>query len=325
MPVEVERGDVLARREQIEAPLDPVRYTTLRRLVESDNHRLVVSFGGGAIPGLCGNLALARILEELELRPRVEEIWGTSAGAVCGGGWATGTPALRILELVKSLDGAMRGELARFAGRLVSALLLRRPLPAGVVRGDAFRETIDAGLAVKTFEECLIPFRCVVVTGDGLARRRVLRKGPLLPAIFASMTIPGIVEPRSLPGDDTSYADGGLAEKTPLLSPISHHVTRSDERKLLLVCTHFAGEPTEPGGFLTRLVKCIDALENLTWDYQLKEARQRDDIALMVLNPQLRGTSLFGFHDADRYYLASREAFADVLQNAKVAQTLGAW
>ena len=58
-------ADVLERKEQILAPLDPERYTALMRLVAAPQHRIVASFGGGSVPGLCGNLAFGKILEEL--------------------------------------------------------------------------------------------------------------------------------------------------------------------------------------------------------------------------------------------------------------------
>ena len=98
-------------------PLDPSRYSTLRRLVTDENNRVVLSLGGGALHGLCGNVSLLRLLEELELRPHIEEVWGTSAGAVVGGGWCTGTGALDILDRVRSLDrpGAVDVPMFRFA------------------------------------------------------------------------------------------------------------------------------------------------------------------------------------------------------------------
>ena len=49
--------------------------------------------------------------------------------------------------------------------------------------------------AVHRFEDCPTPFRCVACTDDGRPGRIVFHEGPLLPAIFASMTIPGIVTP----------------------------------------------------------------------------------------------------------------------------------
>jgi predicted acylesterase/phospholipase RssA len=308
--------------------LDRQRYGALRRLVEDEKHRFVVAFGGGSIPGLCGNLALARILEELDLRGRVAEVWGTSAGAVAGSGWATGTPALEILDLVRSLDrrGAVDFSKLRLVGALVASMWpLRRPLPDGLIRGARFWATIDAGLRVKTFEECEIPFRCIACTDDGRAQRKVFRRGPLLPAVFASMTIPGIITPQPVAGDGAIYYDGGLVEKSPLLSPIADHKRRGDGRKLVLLCTHFSSDKTQARrrGFHQRFLDTIFALEDLAWGYQLAEARQEKDVVLLLLNPHLDDAAMFGFGRAQANYAQARERFADALQDAKIAQTFG--
>jgi predicted acylesterase/phospholipase RssA len=308
--------------------LDRRRYGTLRRLVEDGRHRFVVAFGGGSIPGLCGNLALARILEELDLRGRVAEIWGTSAGAVVGSGWASGTAALEILELVRSLDrrGAVDFSRLRLALALLASLWpLRRPLPDGLIGGAQFRATIEAGLRVATFEECEIPFRCIACTSDGRAQRKVFRRGPLLPAIFASMTIPGIIAPQPVGDDGALYYDGGLVEKSPLLSPIAEHARLGDGRKLLLLCTHFSNDKAQAhrGGFHRRFLDTVYALEDLAWSYQLDQARARQDLVLLLLNPHLDDPAMFGFGRADANYALAFERFADVLQDAKIARTFG--
>jgi predicted acylesterase/phospholipase RssA len=322
-------GEFAARRAEIEAPLDPARYATLTRLVSDPDTRAVVSFGGGSLAGLCGNLALAQILEELGLRPRVAEIWGTSAGAIIGGGWSTGTSPLAILDLVRSLDrrGALDFSILRFSlAMLASVWPLRRPVPDGLLRGSAFLSTIDAGLAVKTFEECPTPFHCIACSDDGHGRRKVFHSGPLLPAIFASMSLPGIVVPQAVPQDGHCYYDGGLVEKTPLLSPIGAHFARGDGKKLLVLATHFGTEAFEgvARGFHLRFLTSINALENLLWDYQLKEARARAQVSVSILNPRLGEPKMFDFSRTDRNYLAARERFAQQLQNAHIAFTFGA-
>ena len=68
--------------DPFEQRVDRERFTTLERLVKDEGHRLVVSFGGGAVPGLAGNIGLAYLLEQLDLKKHVEEVWGTSAGAI---------------------------------------------------------------------------------------------------------------------------------------------------------------------------------------------------------------------------------------------------
>jgi len=320
--------EVLSRREIVERPLNPERYVVLRRLFEDENNRVVIGFGGGSLPGLCGNVALARILEELSLRKHVDEIWGTSAGAVIGGGWATGADAMTILDLVRSLQakGAVDFSLLKFAARILASLWpFRRPLPDGVIRGDVFWETIDRGLKVKTFDECPTPFRCIACTDDGRASRKIFRRGQILPAIFSSMSIPGVVIPRPVDEDGNCFYDGGLVEKSPLPSPIGEHLRSGDKRKLVLVVTHFGNEimQTAAQGFYNRFMHTLYAMEEACWTYQLDEARERSNIALVVLNPKLSDTALFKFEHTDMNYLAARERFSDVLQNAKIAQTFG--
>ena len=136
--------DILDRRAEIEAPPVHASYRVLRRLAENPNNHFVVSFGGGSLHGLAGNCALAVLLQELELRPHVREVWGTSAGAIVGGCWASGTTGAEMVALVEELKDARALEIARkellFKG--VPRLLIKRELPEGFVRGDALRATV---------------------------------------------------------------------------------------------------------------------------------------------------------------------------------------
>ena len=96
-----EKMEILDSRREIERPPDPDLYTTFTRLVGSPDHRFVVALGGGAVAGIIGNIALVMLLEELDIAKHVSQIWGTSAGAMIGGGWASGTRASRILEMAR--------------------------------------------------------------------------------------------------------------------------------------------------------------------------------------------------------------------------------
>ena len=306
--------------------IDPARFTTLRRLVVDDGYRVVVSFGGGGVPGICINLALAELLERLELRPHVEQIWGTSAGAVVGGGWASGSSAGTVLDIVRGLN--RRGSIDVQWTRIALAMLLaplRRSMPGGLVGGQRFWDAIEAGLAVETFEECPTEFRCIAVADDGSMRRVVFKRGPLLPAIFSSMSVPGIVVPRPH-ADGSTYYDGGLLEKTPLLSPIADHARRGDKRSLLLIGTHFDNQANKipAHNFLARFLQTIYAMEDVAWHYQLEEARRRKNVTLLLLNPHSTDPSLFDFTRVDTNFEQGFEAFADLLQNAKIGYGLGA-
>lgn len=322
----IDGTSVLERKERILQPLEPERYTTLLRLVRDPKHRVVASFGGGSVPGLCGNLAFAKILEELGIEEHIQEIWGTSAGAAIGGPWASGTPIDRVYECVAALN--RRGSVDVPWARLAIALLLKplgHRLPDGLIRGKHFSRAIDDALTAKTFEECPKPFRCIACTDDGVCMRKVFRRGPLLSAIFQSMSIPGIVIPREQEGEDTGFYDGGLVEKTPLLSPVAEHNRRHPDKKLILIGTHFGNEAqkTPAKGFLMRFLVSINALENLAWEYQIREVRQTPNVELIILNPRIDDPSLFDFTRVERNYLHAREALADSLQNAKIALAFG--
>lgn len=308
-------------------PVKPARFTALRRLVEDPAHRFVVSLGGGGMPGIAGNLALVKLLEDLELRPHVEELWGTSAGAIVAGTWGSGTPPEETLEIVRSV-GAPRARDVVW-GRILRALL-RRPLassmPPGLVCGARIRAAIARGLRVERLENCPIPVRLIAVHDDGTMRKRVFREGDLCRCIFASMSIPGIVVPEPVDGSGETFYDGGLAEKTPLLSPVAEHTRRGDGRRLVLIGTHFDNEPNmvPARSFLARFMQTMYALEELAWEYQLREIRQRDDVTLLLLNPRLTDGSLF---DVDRLVPnleASHAVYLDRLQNAKLSLALGA-
>lgn len=306
--------------------LDPARYDALRRLMQDERKRVVVSFGGGGVPGICCNLALADLLEKLDLRRCVSQVWGTSAGAVVGGGWASGSSASKILDEVRALD--RRGAVDVQWRRLALALLLRpfgRALPDGIVGGRHFQAAVARGLTAQSFEECPTEFRCIAVTDDGKLARKVFRQGPLLPAILASMSLPGVFLPHPHP-DGSTYYDGGLLEKTPLISPIAEHDRRGDGRELLLIGTHYDNEINKVAahGFVSRFVQTLYAMETVAWDYQLAEARQRKGVTLLLLNPHHDDRSLFDFTRVDANFAQAAAVFADRLQNAKLGFGLGA-
>jgi predicted acylesterase/phospholipase RssA len=319
--------DVLGRRDEIEAPLDPALYTTLRRVASSPDTRLVISLGGGAVPGLCGNAALVQILEELELREHIAEVWGTSAGAIVGVNLASGGRAQEVVDIVKSLD--RRGAVDIQWWALFRSLLLKwfgAKMPDALMRGDAFHAAIASGLHVKTFEECTIPFRCIAATDGSPVQRHVFRSGPLLPAISASMSLPGLLLARDEDGaSQRGFYDGGLVEKTPLRSPIAEHLHSGDRRRLLLLGTHFNVESTQvegARGFVSRFTATIHAMESLVWSYQHADAARRDDVTLLLFDPHITDTASFNFARTERNYLEARAYLRDRLENAKLALSL---
>jgi predicted acylesterase/phospholipase RssA len=319
---------VTAEEGPLDAPLDPARFGTLRRLAEDPARRFVVSLGGGSVPALCGNTMLLALLEDLGLREHVDEVWGTSAGAVIGAAWASGVPVKEIVSLGKEIARPRILDVPR--ARIAAALLLKpfgATLPDGLVRGRRIREALAGMIRVERIEDCPIPFRCIAVTDDGTLRRTVFRRGRIVPAVYASLSVPGVMMPGEPPdGEEVGFLDGGIAEKTPVLSPIAEHRRIGDGRSLMLLSTRFGGggKRTPPRGFLRRFLHAVDALESLAWSYQLAEARAQPGVSVLVLDAGIDDTRLFDFARIDRNLAQARAALTHALQDARIAASLGA-
>ncbi len=318
--------DVLERRDEIEHSPRLDGFSTLRRIATDPQKRFVVSLGGGCVPALCGNAALVGLLEELELREHVAEVWGTSSGAIIGGSWASGTRASTIISRLHTLQ---KRRMVDIHWLYIALGFLLRPFggrsPDALIRGRRFHRALLSGLAVETFEECPIPFRCIACTDDPKFRRKVFREGPLAPAISASMSLPGLLLPRGEDGRPSNgFYDGGLAEKTPLYSPIADHARLADGRQLFILATHYSPEDIGVArGFTNRFLATIHSLEERLWEYQSQEARYQPGVNVLILNPHIDDPSSFDFSRIERNYLHAREAFKDKLQNANIALTLG--
>jgi hypothetical protein len=323
------KAEACAQERQNGNGLDPDRFSTLRRLASDPNKRFVVSLGGGGVPSLCGNTVLVDLIEALGLREHVAEVWGTSAGAIVGGSWASGTRAPRMLEIIRGLSA--RGATDVDWLHLAKGVLLRpfgAVLPDAILRGRRFHQALLSGLQVRTFEECEIPFRCIACSDDASGRRKVFREGLLAPAISASMSLPGILLPRDAKGRPChGFLDGGLVEKTPLYSPVADHTRLGDGRELLILCTYFAVSTNRNAidhGFIDRFLVTIDALGDHLWEYQEQSARAQPGVTVMLLNARIdKGAAHFDFQKVNRNCQQAREAFEDQLQNAKIALTLG--
>ena len=318
-----------AQSKKRERPLlDPESFSALRRLACDPRRRFVVSLGGGGVPALGGNMALVDLLEDLGLRDHVAEVWGTSAGAIIGGSWASGTEPPRMMEILRSLHG--RGMTDIDWGRVAKGVLcwpFGKSLPDAILRGQTAHEAMVSSLSVGTFEECVIPFRCIACSDDPNAYRKVFREGPMAPAISASMSLPGIFLPRDEAGRPChGFLDGGLVEKTPLYSPIADHLRLGDGRELLILATYFGVRTNHTAiahGFIDRFLVTIDMLTDHLWKHQEQVARHQPGVAVLLVNARFDPRIVLDFTKIDDTCDQARAAFEDQLQNAKIALTLG--
>jgi NTE family protein len=155
---------------------------------------LVLS-GGGA-RGVA-HLGVLKALDELGVV--IDQISGTSAGALVGALYAHGLKPEAIFELIHGVGffSSVRPAWAR----------------TGFFTMDGMKELLQKNITVTLFENLPLP---LVVAATDIRKGKIhyFTEGELLPAVLASCSIPGIFNPISFNGN--LYVDGGLIDNLPV-------------------------------------------------------------------------------------------------------------
>ena len=177
------------------------------------NRRIGLALGAGGANGLA-HISMLEVLDEMGLRPH--RITGSSIGAVIGAMSASGMSAARIREQVERAFMGDDGDLMR---KLVSdeALHWLELIELEVGNGGL----LDSQRILSHFYDAIgantvadLEIRFDVVAGDLWSKEQVvLNEGLLLPAVQASMSIPGVFEPVEIEG--RVLIDGGSVNPIP--------------------------------------------------------------------------------------------------------------
>lgn len=152
--------------------------------------KIGLALGGGGVRGLA-IIPMLEVFDELGVRPYC--ISGTSLGAVMGALYASGMSAGHIREWVGEVlrsDPRHRGNSLRAMLRWIEFKDLEFGAQ-GLFRGGRFMARVQEAMGVTRFENLKIPLR-VVATDFWSSQQVVLDSGLLLPAIRASMSLPGL-------------------------------------------------------------------------------------------------------------------------------------
>ncbi|MBD3236998.1 MAG: patatin-like phospholipase family protein [Candidatus Eisenbacteria bacterium] len=179
-----------------------------------DSLKIGLALGGGGVRGLAHVLALETI-DTLGIRPAA--IAGTSMGAIIGALYASGRSGRQIRKGVEQhivARGDSLGEIVRKSADLIKWLGAVRPAwkKSGLLSADRFLHYLLEEIAARTFEDLEIPLQ-VVAADFQSGEPVVFGRGELLPAIRASMSIPGIFVP--VEHDGRILVDGGIVNNLP--------------------------------------------------------------------------------------------------------------
>lgn len=172
-------------------------------------HPIAFVLGGGGVRGAV-EIGMLRALLERGIRPDV--IVGTSIGAI-NGALVAHDPSLAVIPALEAAwmspeaDAVYGDSLATQLTRLVKTRThLNSPAP--------LRRILERALGADTrFEDLAVPLR-VVAASIERAAERVFESGPLIDAILASASVPGLLPPTVIEGEH--YIDGGIVNSIPI-------------------------------------------------------------------------------------------------------------
>jgi len=178
-----------------------------------DAPSVCVALGSGGANGLA-HIPMLEVFDELGIVPKM--IAGSSIGAIVGALYASGLSGAELRQLTTkfaSEDRQIIRTLIQGSAGLSLTDLIRIDLDdGGLLDSSGFLDFLQEKLQVSTFEELDVPLK--LVAADYWKREQVvLDKGPLIPAIKASMAVPGLFAPVAL--NDRLLVDGGTVNPLP--------------------------------------------------------------------------------------------------------------
>ena len=252
--------------------------------------KIGLALGGGGARGLA-HIPMLQVFEEMKVAPA--HISGTSMGAILGTIYASGTSPSDLRELVEGMiikEGEGLKEIFKKRGLLRwFDLFDPKFVRGGVFKGDKVAEFLGEIIGVETFEDLNIPVT-VVATDFFTGEQVAFDSGPLMPAIRATMALPGIFTPTEI--DGKVLVDGGCVNLVPhdlldkSLYRIAIDVKDLPQRK----------KPNKIGMTDT----LIGAIEIMS--HQIGEMRRKADPPDLYLHPDLGGFEMLEFFRAEQVF-----------------------
>ena len=181
--------------------------------------KIGIALGGGGARGLA-HIPILEVFEELGLQPVC--VAGTSIGAILGVLYCSGIPPSQIRHKLTevSLSGEERWRDLLGKREILKWLDITRFQfdRSALLRSDRVMDILFSDVGPRRFEDLHTPLK--IVATDFWAREPVvLDRGELIPALKASMAVPGVFPPVEIEG--RLLVDGGMVNPVPydLLPP----------------------------------------------------------------------------------------------------------
>lgn len=208
-----------------------------------------LALGGGSARGFA-HIGVIRALQECNVP--VDVVSGCSMGAIIGSIFCAGGDLELLLKLCMQMT----------AREMMDLVVPRK----GLVKGAKFENLIQLFTKNRDFETLDLPFACAACD-LWAGKTKIFNTGKVYPAVRASMSIPGVFEPKWI--DGVMYVDGGILDNVPVdaAKDLGAEVVIGSD-----VCMHKA-EPANPSEKLIDILyRATDLLEYQANKHQLSEA-----------------------------------------------------
>lgn len=249
--------------------------------------RLGIALGSGAARGWA-HIGILRALDRAGVH--IDVVSGCSAGAVIGAFYAAG--ALDVIEKFaenyKSLRDTFR-------------YLDFSPRSGGLVAGRSFIEFLKDHLPVHTFHELKKPFAVVATDLVHMEEVQIL-EGPLLPALRASVAVPGFLSP--LESGGRQLVDGGL------LNPVPVSLARRLGADIVIAADLDGHTEKRTAGSMREIMgRSIDTMRHVH-----KVAHFRAFEPDILIQPSVTGVGFMDYHKTADAIAAGEQAALSVMQ-----------
>jgi NTE family protein len=259
--------------------------------------RIGIALGAGGANGLA-HILMLEALDELGVRPH--RIAGSSIGAIIGALYAAGMSGKAIRELVERFlitpDENLVDELLhRDALRWVDFLEIELG-QGGLLSSQNFIAFLYETLPHDRFEALQIPLR--ITAADLRSREQVvLQSGALLPAIKASMALPGVFAPVRL--GERLLVDGGT------VNPVPYDLLGDDCD--IVIAIDVSGERTLPAaedpGYFETIFNAVKIMQ-----HAIMREKRRYAPPTLYIAPRIVDVRALEFHRAKQVFAQAAPA-----------------
>ena len=256
-----------------------------------------LALGGGGARGLVHVLVL-QVLDEYGIRPKA--VSGSSIGAIMGALYCSGHDGKVIRDYVDE-HVRIAGDVQHWKddGRKMMEMVKLLDIDftgTGLIKGEKFSHFLYDLLEGGRFEDLEIPLT-VVTTDFWESEQVVFRTGEILPAVKASMSVPGVFSPVVV--DDRVLVDGAC------VNPVPWDLLGDCDIRIGVNALGRSSPPKKrraPKAAKT-VLEAFDILQR-----GILAEKYRYSPPDLLVDPPIRGVGILDFHKASSVYEQSADA-----------------